>query len=65
MRSPSSGGTSSSQRSGSPHSPKSRNAGQKGASVDQMDNTEKNPARDLDDHVKQVTELGETNCEIV
>ncbi|XP_023724311.1 guanine nucleotide-releasing factor 2 isoform X4 [Cryptotermes secundus] len=51
MRSPGSG---SGQRSGSPHSPKTR-TGHKVASVDAVDGaTEKNPLRDLDLHVKQV-----------
>ncbi|KDR09115.1 guanine nucleotide-releasing factor 2 isoform X2 [Zootermopsis nevadensis] len=51
MRSPGGGGA---QRSGSPHSPKTR-TGHKVASIDTVDgSTEKNPLRDLDLHVKQV-----------
>ncbi|XP_068082777.1 guanine nucleotide-releasing factor 2 [Anabrus simplex] len=51
MRSPGGG---SSQRSGSPHSPKTRSS-HKGSSIDAVDTTaEKNPLRDLDLHVKQV-----------
>ncbi|XP_069676852.1 guanine nucleotide-releasing factor 2 isoform X2 [Periplaneta americana] len=51
MRSPGGG---SGQRSGSPHSPKTRTS-HKVASVDAVDGaTEKNPLRDLDLHVKQV-----------
>ncbi|XP_049804676.1 guanine nucleotide-releasing factor 2 isoform X4 [Schistocerca nitens] len=62
MRSPGSGGGSGgagsgSQRSGSPHSPKSRSSHKTATatpSVDLVDSSDKNPARDLDLHVRQV-----------
>lgn len=59
MRSPGGGGA---QRSGSPHSPKTR-TGHKVASIDTVDgSTEKNPLRDLDLHVKQVTNRQSYSC---